>query len=362
MKHGRFSLRTLIFGGGALLMLLPALIASILYTGALQARSEQLLVEKLTARGELSANLLARRLHQLWQEVDNLAGSIDLANSVEIRRDIDFISSLDQRYSWIGITDVEGRVIVSMRGMLEGQSVAQRPWFRRGLTGPTAIDVHEAQLLAKLLPATSDPYRFIDLAAPLRKSGGPAQGVVGAHLDWRWVQDNLAGLQAPGIDVMLLSRERNVLYGPANLVDKPLSIGSAQAANRTTTAVFNERWPDGKSYLTVVIPTVGYADLPSFGWSLLIRQNLDEALAPTRELMREYWLTLGTGAILSLLLLALGAQWITVPLRRLAGSAEAIVEKADQQAPYTESRYEEAARLSNALVRLQSKLLRRPGS
>ncbi|MCV9937302.1 cache domain-containing protein [Boseaceae bacterium BT-24-1] len=352
----RLSLRTLVFVGGAALMLVPALIAGSLYTGALQRRAEAMQVEKLTARGELSASLFARRLHQLWQEVETLSRSVNMADLDGVRRDIDFIGRLDRRYSWIGVTDVQGRVLVSLSGMLQGESVAQRPWFRRGLTGPTAIDVHEAQLLAKLLPATPEPYRFIDFAAPLRRGEGPPDGVLGAHLDWRWVQENLASLQAPGIDVLLLSRDRVVLYGPPDLLNKTLEIGSAQAANRVSSAVLDERWPDGKDYITVVMPTIGHADLPSFGWSLLIRQDIDGALGPTRELVRSFWSTLGAGALVALVLLFLGAAWIATPLRRLAASSEAMVSDAEPKAPYAETRYAEAERLSSALVRLQSRL------
>lgn len=354
---GRLSLRTMVFCGGALLMLLPAVIAGTLYTGALQRRAETLLVERLTARGELSASLLTRRLNQLWQEVSTLAGIVDIDSPAEAREKLDLISRLDARYSWIGVTDVAGTVLSATAGMLEGQSVAERPWFRRGLREPTAVDVHQAQMLAKLMPASTEPYNFIDFAAPIQRSNA-VLGVVGAHLDWRWVVDNLNGLQAPGIDLLLLSRDRVVLYGPPSLIGKPLDIGIAQAANRVTSAVLDERWPDGKDYITVGVPTVAYGNLPGFGWTLLVRQNLDAALATTRELVRTFWLMLGAGAIVALILLFLGAHWITTPLRRLAESAETVVAEGEQKAPYTETRYAEAARLSHALVRLQARFLR----
>ncbi|MGY3622434.1 hypothetical protein [Bradyrhizobium sp. USDA 10063] len=75
----------------------------------------------------------------------------------------------------------------------------------------------------------------------------------------------MVALQAPAIEVLLLSRDRTVLFGPPDLVNKPLNVGSAQAANRVTSAFLSERWPDGKDYFTNVVPTVGFADLPSFG-------------------------------------------------------------------------------------------------
>ncbi|MEH2612911.1 cache domain-containing protein [Bradyrhizobium sp. AZCC 1693] len=358
MASRRFGLRTLVFLGGAILMLIPAVVTANLYIGVLHQRAEQLLVEKLTIRGELSAGLLARRLYALWMDVAKLATTIDTADLPAARDQIQFLSRLDSRYSWLGLADVNGKVLTAKGGMLEGESVAQRPWFRRGLVAPTAIDVHEAQLLARLMPAAPEPYRFIDMAAPLRHNGSTVAGVIGAHINWSWVAEGLAGLQASGIDLLLLSRERVVLFGPPDLINKPLNIGSAQAANRVTSAVLDERWPNGKDYITVTVPAVGYADLPSFGWSLLIRQNLDEALAPTRELIRSFWITLGSGAFVALVLLYIAAKWVTTPLLRLCGFAESIVQAPNSKAPYQETRFDEAARLSDALVRLQSKLMR----
>lgn len=359
MKTGRLSLRTIAFVGGSLLMLVPALVAGSTYTGALQQPAEQMLVERLKGRGELSAGLFAKSLHLVWSEIDALAKSIDTSALPQTRSAIDLMARLDKRYSWIGVAGVDGTVLAATGGLLEGESVAQRPWFRRGLSGATAIDVHEAQLLATLLPPGNEPHRFIDLSAPVQQTGEPPNGVVGAHLNWDWVMSSLEGLKAPGIDVLLLSRDRTVLFGPPELVGKPLVIGSAQAANRTTSSVLDERWPDGKDYVTVVVPAIGYADLPSFGWSLMIRQNIDDALRPTRELVRNFWMTLGAGALVALALLLLAANWIATPLRRLSATAEGILGDAEQKPPHPETRYAEAERLSTALVKLQTRLPRR---
>lgn len=85
MANRRLSLRTLVFFGGATLMLAPAMVTATLYTGALERRGEELQVEKLATRGELSANLLARRLYGVWMDVARMADLIDpadLANAV----------------------------------------------------------------------------------------------------------------------------------------------------------------------------------------------------------------------------------------------------------------------------------------
>ncbi|WP_407519947.1 cache domain-containing protein [Methylobacterium oryzisoli] len=358
MARAWISLKGVVFFGGAALMLAPAIVAGSIYAGGLQQHTEALLAEKLRARGEVGADQLARRLHQLWQDVDGLSRSVDLSRLDRARHDISLLAQLDKRYSWIGVATVEGQVLAASGGLLEGESVAQRPWFRLGLERPSAGDVHEAQLLAKRLGNTGrDPLRFIDLSAPLRRPDGSVAGVIGAHVDWRWVTETLKSLSAPDIDVILLSRDQRVLYGPPDLVEKPLTVGAASAAVRGAgTAVTREAWPDGKDYLTVSVPAVGHADLPSFGWSLLVRENVGSALAPTRELVRSFWTLLGGGALFALLLLFLIANWVAVPLRRLVAAASEMETRAPERPPHEESRYEEVRRLSISLVRLQTRL------
>ncbi|MCP2936172.1 hypothetical protein NK983_26135, partial [Salmonella enterica subsp. enterica serovar Typhimurium] len=56
------------------------------------------------------------------------------------------------QYSWIGVADLDGVVQAATHDLLLGQNVAQRPWFAGGLDGVFIGDLHEALLLAKLLP------------------------------------------------------------------------------------------------------------------------------------------------------------------------------------------------------------------
>lgn len=358
MKRRRWSLRAVVFLGGAALIVLPALVMGSLYAMSLQRRGEELAVERLKMRGEFSANLLARRMYGLWIDVARLATIIDPTDVVGTRQQIEFMSRLESRYSWLGIADPAGTVIAAKDRMLEGESVAQWRWFRRGLEAPAAIDNHESEALAGLMPAASAPYRFIAMAAPLKHDGAVA-GVIGAQVNWKWVAESVAAVASTGIDLILLSREGEVLSGPADLVGKPLATVSAQAAGRTASAVVTELWPDGNDYFTVTIPTVGYADLPSFGWSLLIRQNAADALAPTGQLVRSFWITLAEGVLGVLVLLYFAARWLTTPLLRLSAEAETMVENPYSGVLHTETRFDEAARLRDALVRLQSKLMAR---
>ena len=51
-------------------------------------------------------------------------------------------------YSWIGLTDVHGRVAASTSSLLEWSDISSRPVFMNGLSQMFVGDVHEAVLLA----------------------------------------------------------------------------------------------------------------------------------------------------------------------------------------------------------------------
>src|SRR5262249_21285313 len=101
-----------------------------------------------------------------------------------LREALEELQSNYSDYSWIGFADTKGDVVAATGGLLEGASVAARPWFKNGLEGPAVEDVHEAVLLAKLLDArpAGEPFRFVDIAFPVRDAGGRTIGVLCAHL------------------------------------------------------------------------------------------------------------------------------------------------------------------------------------
>jgi hypothetical protein len=356
MQRNNMSFRTIIMIGGALLMLVPAFVAGWLYTGALQREAEKFMADGLKARGELATDQFARRLHVLWTIVERLSATMANDKPADISNLLTLLTRLDDRMSWLGFADLGGKVVAASQGMLEGEDVSQRPWFRHGIAGSFAGDVHEAVLLAKLLSRGNEPLRFIDFSAPVRSATGQVQGAVGLHVNWQWVTDQLASMNGRGIELFLVAGEGRVLFGPPDLQGKHLTTSGVIAAARGQTLVHPERWSDGKEYMTAVIPTVSYREMPTFGWSVIVRQDMEEALGPTRSLVRSFWLILGSGAACSLLLLYLGACWLSTPLQRVTDFATKLASGTIDSAPHEESRYREASLLSAALVRLQTRL------
>src|SRR5258705_451320 len=147
----RIGFRMAVMMGGAGLMLLPALVAGWLYNGSLPREADALVAATLKGRGEIGADQIARRLYSLWQTVERFAGSANITAPQDMQRDFTLLAGLDDRFSWLGIADVNGSVVASSSGILEGQDVSQRPWFRHGLLGAYAGDEHDSEQLAKAL-------------------------------------------------------------------------------------------------------------------------------------------------------------------------------------------------------------------
>ena len=134
--------------------------------------------------GELAmqtADKLDRGMYERYREVNLMARRRDLvdsATSQEQRRKV--LADMQETYwyyEWIGMAGLDGQVLVEARGLLEGANVAQRPWFRDALKGVYVGDVHEAVLLAKLLPAPEgEPRRFVDVAFPYMDTQGRPSG------------------------------------------------------------------------------------------------------------------------------------------------------------------------------------------
>lgn len=262
-------------------------------------------------------------------------------------------------YAWLGLADVDGRVIVAADDLLEGRDVSSRPWFVAGRERVFIGDVHEAVLLAKLLkPDGDEPLRFVDFAAPVRDREGRLRGVIATHLHWSWIRD-VVGAALPsaardsGVQVFVRDGQGNLLY-PFNRVGE-LRIGEDLVPEAGSRVV---RWPDERLYLVaaadVMAPTVG--DLE---WQVVLRQPVHAALAAVEQLQsRLMWMAV------PLTLLGMALAWIIAgsfsrPVEELAEVARRI-DAGDETADFPErSHIVELRRLAASLRGMTGTLLRR---
>ena len=307
-----------------------------------------------------TSDKLERGMFERYREVALIAGRPVLgASADDAQRRSHGLAQVQQSYAyyeWLGIADVNGKVLASGNNLLIGANVSARPWFREGLRGGFVGDVHEALLLAKLLPPQpGEPRRFVDVAFPFADSAGKVQGVLGAHLSWSWareVERSVIGSVARQgrLDTVILSSKGLVLLGPPALLDTTPLLQSFRRATPTPQGAYLvERWPDGKRYLVGFQKGTGYANYPGLGWVVMVRQDLDKAYAPVRA-MRKQVLVGGIGLAL---LFSLAGVWvarrITRPLKQLASSAGEISGGGALHVDPGHGGYEEVRALSRSL-------------
>ncbi|WP_229519020.1 sensor histidine kinase [Massilia rhizosphaerae] len=356
----------------ALAFVLLSIILTLALTSVIERKSTEQ-VETSIGHGlaELAmqtSDKLERGMFERYREVGLLARRRVLGEDqphARRRATLDAIRNTLGYYSWIGLADLDGKVQVAAQGLLEGADVSRRPWFRNALRGIHADDVHEAMLLARHLPRQTEPWRFVDVAFPYIDDEGVTRGVLGAHLSWQWARDVersvMAGIAARRqAEALIVDTDGNVLLGPADVVGKRLTLQSLQAAHAQIHGGYVvETWPDGRSYLVGYQLGHGYGDYPGLGWTVLVRQNVDDAFAPVRRL-REYGLA--SGVLLALLFSLAGvalARRITRPLGDLADAAQRIRAGETARIEVGRGGYAEVRALGMTLNTLVANLVRR---
>ncbi|WP_068300987.1 cache domain-containing protein [Pararhodobacter sp. CCB-MM2] len=302
-----------------------------------------------------AAQLFARRLHDDWTDLHHLAETAGGLDRAPLQAMMDGLRGDGSRLSWIGFADVSGVVVDATEGMLEGADVSSRPWFTNGLRGGFGGDLHEAVLLANLLPNEGDePLRFVDLATPVTNAEGDVVGVLGIHLNAEWVAQMLRETGAVlEMELFLLGPGGNVVMAPGD--DRPdLSGLSVFGAARTgSVSSGREVWPDGQDYFTALVPDVGYRDLPGFGWRMAGRIEPSAFRPGFASLQRGAILAGGVALAILLVLTVIFVRLFMRPISHLAWQAGRIAE-GEQIFPEEQALTLEAEQISGALARLQA--------
>jgi diguanylate cyclase (GGDEF)-like protein len=260
-------------------------------------------------------------------------------------------------YAWIGIAKPDGRVLAATGGLLENRDVTTRPWFHGGQNEVIAEDYHPAVLLGKLLPRATDPWRFVDVAGPIKDSDGRLQGVLAIHLSWEWARALARGLLTPalrdfGAEILVVRSDGVVLLGPGDILEKRIATDSLRLAMQGKSGAVMERWPDGHTYMTGYSLTGNTRERASLRWAVLVRQTEQAAMASAHAFeQRALWFSLGLAVLLAASA-ALLARRIVEPLKVLShaieGIAQAPASAAPERIPDVRS-FHEAQVLSEAL-------------
>ena len=206
----------------AMLILLSTSALSFVIGRQAEGEAEQKVGSLLGEQARHMINTLDKSMWTWTQEVEVLSSAITISGSGNHAITSAMLNAMQKSvptFSWIGLTDDKGTVLASTGNVLLGQSIANRPVFQNGRTRLFAGDVHDAVMLANLLPnPTGDPMKFVDVSAPVRNGQNHEVGVLAAHLSWAWARDVEKNIiknssTGEGVEMFVIARDGTVLLG-----------------------------------------------------------------------------------------------------------------------------------------------------
>lgn len=287
-------------------------------------------------------NLLDRESYNRLREIELIAKLdtfVDENGDNKKRREIlDNLKENLSHYAWIGFADGDtGKVLAGSDGYLEGKNASVRPWYKEGKTKAYIGDIHDALLLAKLLPNPSnDPIYLYDVAYPSINKNGELVGILCGHLSFGWVKEVLKTVEKDNnIEVFLLSKNNTIISGTkfSDLQElKDFSLNAYEFIN-SGKSVGNIDWGNNKNYITTYAKSQGFKKYEGFGWKVLVRENTNEAYKRAEDLQHKiivYGLILGS---LFLIIGSLFATRVITPILILTQKVRLVAQnKADEEA------------------------------
>ena len=337
--------------------------ATLMVGGAGISGVEQGIGKSLIFLADQMQDKLDRSLFERLREIGDTARlfrSLDPEeNPGVVRTWLDELRGKGDDYAWVGFADMDGKIIRATGQWREGEDVTQRKWFQAALQSPLRGDLHDAALdeaANEGHDGKTGPV-LLNIAQGVQDESGELAGVLVAQINWSWADEIRASVTGTlrrdqATDILVLNSSNTVLLGPPEMLGKPLDV-----ANRTSRAL-QEGVFEGRRYLFAYAKTDGYRSFGGLGWSVLVRQDAQIALAPVRKLQDEI-VAWGLGlSLLAAIIAWTVAGRIAAPLLRLARAAQSIQRGADTQMPELHS-YSEAQILSRSFASLVSDLKQR---
>jgi signal transduction histidine kinase len=246
----------------------------------------------------------------------------------------DELSTAYPQLDWIAVADARGIIVDALGALQTGGSVETSPWFRAGLQGPWLGTIDRAANAS-----ASTAFKLADLAAPVRDDTGRVVGVIAAHLSWRRSADHPQRLtderdQDIATQALVLDRNRVVLVGPPEFLDKPWSgvpanspggIGRApDAFDATAGAPQFEQLASGRQVLVARSALSASNEVSATGWQVQLCEPNERVYQRADAVaIRIVWVSSGLG-ILTALIGIVGARHLTRRLTSLASSVSKV--------------------------------------
>lgn len=186
----------LVTGGGALAF---ALVLSWSAGALVRGQLERHLGSELETLAYQFGDKLDRAVYERSREVQFATGLVPFRDSAqppaERRRVLEAILDASPDFAWLGFADPEGKITSATQGFWEKSDAAMKGWFRSARELPYASELHELPELARAISrGSSEPLRFLTLAAPVIDQDGRFLGVIAGELKWSLARDALASM------------------------------------------------------------------------------------------------------------------------------------------------------------------------
>lgn len=282
--------------------------------------------EALMRIAEETVNTLDREMLERYREIKFASELPEMRNEStpkEIKKQvIQKIRDSYNHHEWIGYALPDGTVDIGTNSYLEGKNVKGRPWHPAGLQGPYIGDVHDALLLAKLLPNTSgEAIYFSDVAFPVKNYEDKVIGVLCTHLMWQWTREVVREVSKKNnVEIFLVSKDGLILTGPDKSERKniaELSSDLVKELTQTTSSYQVSQWNNGEKYLSAYAISKGLNEYKGFGWRVVVRKNVNDAFKTSNDLSTNLFIMSLIIGLLGALVGILFASRISNPLSRL---------------------------------------------
>lgn len=303
-----------------LLLSLAVLFTTVILAGYFAYSSIQKMQQ---TRLNLLSQLAKSMAYQLDQDMNNRVHEIQLLSAMQAIRSP--LTPLNQKrelfeqlraaypyYAWIGMTDAQGNILVGTDNLLVGKNVSQRDWFIGGSQGVHLGSVHDAFLLAKIMPKPKWddlPLRLVDVSVPVHDHQGQLVGVICGHLGWDWAFEMRSHLlKSPllqAVELVVTKQDGSLLMGTPKLPSSSVrlnQLNSLQQALLAEQGQALEVWPDQTQYLTAAerVPSQSNDMLE---WVVIAREASDGINAGLVEFAKNsLWVFAGVMLLLVLLI------------------------------------------------------------
>jgi signal transduction histidine kinase len=277
----------------------------------------------------------------MFERLQNAAtwSRLDIMQDLQVR-DVDkrlshFLADLHAGYKDVYLNlscvDNDGHVVSSSHAAQVGQRVVSRPaWLSTSLSGASVE-------LESLMPGESSA---LVMRVPVNAAFADGRlGRLQLTLDWSEIDDVLdQATSGSGRTLAVLDRDGRLIAASRELREHGLLLGNALAG-----------WRQGKAGRAVSVragapvadsdvivgaaSSRGYANFSGFGWTTLIIQPVDQALAPVHRMALIFLGLLGLIALLTFSMATWVSREIARPITALTGFARGYMRNKVLQSP-----------------------------